>query len=249
MRKVDTRQIDYTGYVPTYDALRFRGSRNAYLERIRTRGILEAVGRHAFDRRVLDVGCGTARGLLELGRAGFTNLTGVDFTAEMLRTGREKIQAELPAPGATLIRGDAFRLPFADGTFDLVISLNFLHMFRFDLQREIVAEMTRVCAPGGLVVVELESIHKGFFCTRYLEQFRVRARTKFNSVWEVRRMFSRTVFRDVRVLGTVLPKAYVLLEHWRRLGEFVESVSYVPPLNWMASRVVVAGRVRERLAP
>jgi len=244
MGKVDTRQIDYAGYAPTYDEARFHGRRNAYLEQIRTRGILNMVERRDYQRRVLDVGCGTARGLLELGRAGFTNLTGLDFTTEMLRTGQGKIRQELSHQPVRLVRGDAFRLPFADRSFDVVMSLNFLHMFRFDLQEEIIREMTRVCVGGGLVVTEFESIHKGLFCTRYLEQLLVKDRTKFNSIREVRRLFSRATYQDIRVIGTVLPKAYVLLEYCRRLGELVESVAYVPPFNWMASRVVVAARVR-----
>lgn len=244
MRKVDTRQINYAGYAPTYDEARFQGRRNAYLEQIRTKGILNMVERRDYQRRVLDVGCGTSRGVLELGRAGFTNVTGVDFTMEMLRTGQGKLRQELQDQPVRLVRGDAFRLPFADRSFDVVMSLNFLHMFRFDLQEEIVREMTRVCVPGGLVVTEFESIHKGFFCTRYLEQLYVKDRTKFNSIREVRRLFNRAVYRDFRVIGTVLPKAYVLLEYWRRLGELVESIAYVPPFNWMASRVVVAARVR-----
>jgi ubiquinone/menaquinone biosynthesis C-methylase UbiE len=243
MRKVDTRQISYTGYVPTYDSTRFEGRRNAYLERIRTRGVLKLVGRHGYDRRVLDVGCGTARGLLELGRAGFTNLTGLDFTREMLLTGQQRIQRELENP-VRLIRGDAFRLPFADGSFDVVVSLNFLHMFRFDLQEEIVRELARVCVNGGLVVAEFESAHKGLFCTRYLEQVKFKDRTKFNSIREVRKLFDGTTFRDVRVVGTVLPKAYVLFQHWIRLGEIVESIAFIPPFNWMASRVVVGARPR-----
>lgn len=244
MGKVDTRQIDYSGYAPTYDEARFHGSRNAYLERIRTRAILNVVERRGYERRVLDVGCGTARGLLELGRAGFTNLTGVDFTTDMLLAGRTKIRHELGDRKVRLLRGDAFKLPFADRSFDVVMSLNFLHMFRLDLQAEIIREMTRVCVGGGLVVTEFESIHKGLFCTRYFEQRSVRERTKFNSMREVRRLFGGTAYGDVRVVGAVLPKAYVLLESFKRLGEMVEAVADVPPFNWMASRVVVGARVR-----
>jgi len=245
VRKVDTRQINYAGYAPAYDAQRFAGRRNAYLERIRTNGVLKLVGRCRYDRRVLDVGCGTARGVLELGRAGFTNLTGVDFTQEMLRIGQEKLRREIPDTPVRLVRGDAFTLPFPDCSFDLVVSLNFLHMFRFDLQAVIVREMARVCVNGGLVVAEFESIHKGLFVTRYREQTNVEARTKFNSWREVRRLFDRRRFTDVRVVGTVLPKAYVLFERCASLGEAIESIAHVPPFNWMASRVVVGARPLE----
>ena len=143
----------------------------------------------------------------------------------------------------TGIRGDAFCLPFADGLFDLVASFNFLHMFRLDLQRRLLSEMHRVCRPGGLVVVEFESLHKGLFVTRYPEQRRMAHRTKFTSIGEVRSFFSKGQYSRVRVFGTTLPVCYRVLSFVPRLGAAVESVALVPPCNWLSERVVVAGRL------
>ena len=118
--KVDRRQITYTNYAPDYDARRFQGRRNEYIERIRIRGVLRSIGRHDLDRRVLDVGCGTGRGAVALASAGFSNVTALDFTDAMLRVARQKVEA-LPDPGAVrLIRGDAFSLAFPDASFDVV---------------------------------------------------------------------------------------------------------------------------------
>ena len=242
--KVERRQILYAGYAPEYDARRFAGRRNQYLERIRIRGVLRSIGLHGFDRRVLDVGCGTGRGPIALATAGFTNITAVDFTEAMLQLAREKV-ARLPNPDAvTLVRGDAFSLPFPDASFDVVMSLKFFHMFNFSLQREIISELTRVCRPGGLLVIELQSVHKGLFVTRYLEQRRVRAHQKFNSLWEVRQLFDKSRFNKRRIVGTVLPKAYQVLQHFPRLGERVEAIAYLPPFNWLATQVVVAASRR-----
>ncbi len=242
--KVERRQIAYTGYAPQYDARRFAGRRNQYVERIRIRGVLHSIGLNRFDRRVLDVGCGTGRGPVALAQAGFTNVTALDFTEAMLRIAQEKV-TELPNPEVvSLVRGDAFSLPFPDASFDVVMSLKFFHMFKFNLQQEILAELRRVCRPGGLLVIELQSVHKGLFVTRYLEQRRVRAHQKFNSVWEVHQLFDSARFNNRRIVGTVLPKAYKVFQHWPDLGERVESIAYLPPFNWLATEGVVAAERR-----
>lgn len=243
--KVNKQQVDYTKYASAYDAKRHRGKRNEYFERIQNRALLHLIGRDNYDRRVLDVGCGTGRGLLALGRAGFTNLTGLDYTPAMLEIAAQELASELPAQAAARIRlmqGDAFTLPFEDASFDVVVSLNFLHMFRFDLQEKLLREMTRVCVPNGLVISEFESLHKGLFLTRLWEQRRLRHRTKFNSILDIRRLFDRRVFKAVRVVGIRIPKAHLLFRHFPRVGEYCEAITYLPPFKWMAQRVLVAGQ-------
>jgi ubiquinone/menaquinone biosynthesis C-methylase UbiE len=152
----------------------------------------------------------------------------------MIARGRWKLNAHVP-----IDRGSAFQLPYRDGSFDVVVSWNFLHMFRLDLQQELVREMTRVCRPGGLVVVELESLHKGLFFTRMAEQRRRRDTTRFTAVWDVRKLFPRDVYPVLGVRGAVFPKLYKILHHAPRVGEVIESAAFVPPFNWLAARVVV----------
>jgi ubiquinone/menaquinone biosynthesis C-methylase UbiE len=235
-QKVDKQQIDYSAHAPSYDQSRFVGDANVYLEQLRRRTVHKLLGQADGTQRVLDVGCGTGRGLEYLASAGYRRVVGLDFTREMLAQAQTKVTG-LGDYG--LVRGDAFRLPFADSTFDAVMSLNFLHMFRLNLQQRILAEATRVCRPGGRLVIEFESIHKGLFVSRYLEQRRVKHRTKFNSLWEMRQLFPATQFDQVRVLGTELPKLHALFRHAPRLGQAVEAIAHVPPINWLAARVVV----------
>ena len=239
--KVDTKTIDYTGYAKHYDDRRFIGRTNAYLERVRMRGLERAVEGLPRGARILDVGCGTGRGLCELHELGFSSLTGLDFTHAMIEQAAEKLRAA-GVGRPKLVRADGFRLPFPDGAFPVVVSFNFLHMFRFDLQQELAAEMTRVCAPGGTLIVELESVHRGLVVSRYLEQRKFRERTKFNSVLEVRKLFPEGQVRRSKVVGTVLPAAYRALQYMPAVGEAVESITHVPPFNWLASRVFVVGQ-------
>lgn len=238
--KVERRQIDYAGYTPSYDRNRFAGRRNEYLERVRSQALGHALKDSRRDSCVLDVGCGTGRGLLTLSRLGFTRRFGVDFTSEMLAEAVKKLDRETGR--SSVVQGDAFTLPFADATFDLVVSLNFMHMFRFELQQRLVREFQRILKPGGLLVLELESIHKGLFLTRYLEQRRVRSRTKFNSIREVRSLFPRHLFDRRRVIGSVFPKTHVAFQYAPTLGVYLERLAFVTPFNWMASRIVIAAR-------
>lgn len=97
---------------------------------------------------VLDVGCGT--GLLtgrirrELGRA---RTVGCDFSAGMLR------RAARSHPALSLVRGDALRLPFADGSFDAVVSTEAFHWFPD--QEASLREFFRVLTPKGRMLVAL----------------------------------------------------------------------------------------------
>ena len=242
--KINLRQNDYTSHSTTYEQKRFAGRSNEYLEMLRQRAVLKGIGNRPLHSRILDVGCGTGRGLRYLAAAGFRHITGLDYTWAMLEIARNQLWEQDLHSHVQLVRGDAFMLPGGEDAFDVVLSLNFLHMFDLELQKQIVCEMSRVCRPEGLLLAEFESIHKGFFVTRYLEQRRVKHRTKFNSIWDIPRIFPAEQFSNVRVLGTALPMAYRLLSRTPRLGSQLERITFLPPFNWMAERIVVTATRR-----
>jgi ubiquinone/menaquinone biosynthesis C-methylase UbiE len=239
MQKVDRTNIPYTGgMAAAYDDRRFHGPINAYLERVRGAAMLAGVESRDFDRSVLDVGCGTARGLAILREAGFTNLRGLELSAEMIAQARSKLGGAVP-----IDQGSAFQLPYADGSFDVVTSWNFVHMFRLDRQRALIREMARVCRPGGRLVVELDSLHKGLFAN-LLEQYRKRGSTKFNAVWELSTLFPSALFTSVRVRGAAFPVLYRWFYKAPDVGAALERTAFVPPLNWLASRLAVCASRR-----
>ncbi|MCH7567643.1 MAG: class I SAM-dependent methyltransferase, partial [Nitrospirae bacterium] len=110
--------------------------------------------------RVLDVGCGTGRGISDLNSIGFSDVTGLDSTFAMLKRASTILRREHSDRSVPLVREDAFRLPFDDYAFQTVVSLSFLHMLRYDRQEIILLELERVCKPGGRIAVEFDSIHK-----------------------------------------------------------------------------------------
>jgi demethylmenaquinone methyltransferase/2-methoxy-6-polyprenyl-1,4-benzoquinol methylase len=118
-----------------------------------------ASGDAAYNRRVLDLCCGTGDIALRLARHG-TIVTGADFTEEMLRVakareGREKVATGVrrchvssdSASQLQWVRADALRLPFRDNSFD-VVSVGYGLRNLADIERGL-CEILRVLKPGG----------------------------------------------------------------------------------------------------
>ena len=93
-------------------------------------------------QRVLDVGCGVG-----MYTAAFLRQTPHVFGVEVER--ERALEARERAAGVTQAVGE--RLPFPDGTFDVVFSHEVLEHVTDD--RACVAEMVRVTRPGGRLVV------------------------------------------------------------------------------------------------
>ena len=98
--------------------------------------------------RILDAGCGPGFFSVLLSGAGHV-VTGIDGSEGMLAHARENAARSGVTP--ELIRGDFGALPFADGTFDLVISRNVTHIIREHLK--VYGEWLRVLRPGGVLLI------------------------------------------------------------------------------------------------
>ncbi|MFN2168084.1 MAG: methyltransferase domain-containing protein, partial [Anaerolineae bacterium] len=102
---------------------------------------------------VLDVATGTGRLPLALMRERFASaggrVVGLDLSRGMLRQARAKLLSYRPQ--VDLVWQDACCLPFDDGTFDAVTCLESLEFM--PQPREALAEMVRVLAPGGVLLV------------------------------------------------------------------------------------------------
>ena len=97
--------------------------------------------------RVLDVACGSGNGAIAAARRSWGNAVGSDFVPALLDRGRERAAVERLE--VEFVEADATALPFADGEFDVVMSI-FGAMFAAD-QEKAAAELLRVCKPGGRI--------------------------------------------------------------------------------------------------
>jgi SAM-dependent methyltransferase len=95
---------------------------------------------------VLDVAAGNGNATLAAARR-WCDVTSTDYVAALLDRGRARAEAE--HLDVTFAPADAENLPFADGTFDAVIS-TFGVMFTPDQDRA-AAQLLRVCKPGGKI--------------------------------------------------------------------------------------------------
>jgi len=101
------------------------------------------------DMIVLDVACGAAHAA-EQAAPHVRQVVGVDLTPSLLDLGWDRLHAA-GIDNVLLQEGNAADLAFVDASFDLVICRGALHHFPHPDQA--IAEMARVCRPGGRVVV------------------------------------------------------------------------------------------------
>ena len=92
---------------------------------------------------VVDLGCGSGRALL-WNRDWQSTDVGIDISPFFSHDARQ---------GIDLLIGDLRRLPFADGTFTKAFSLDVLEHLSPQALREMLAESSRILAPGGELFV------------------------------------------------------------------------------------------------
>lgn len=96
--------------------------------------------------RVLDIGCGTGETVSHL-LSETASVHGLDLSGDQLETAAEKGDLE----DAAFVRGDATTLPYADESFDRVVSIgSILYWAEPD---EALEEAYRVTKPGGEILV------------------------------------------------------------------------------------------------
>ena len=99
----------------------------------------------------IEVGAGSGRLLIRLGQERPYRLVALDYAPYAVRAVRENLRRS-GQPGDALF-GDALGLPFADGSFDLVLSGGLLEHFREPGQ--VIREMVRVLRPNGLFYADI----------------------------------------------------------------------------------------------
>lgn len=94
--------------------------------------------------RILDLGCGTGFFLAELERQ-HPGVVGLDISHEMLKVSDQYV------PGARLVTGDAEKLPFQRGVFDVVFCKGSLHHTRDHVG--FLTHCRNALRPGGVLIM------------------------------------------------------------------------------------------------
>jgi SAM-dependent methyltransferase len=120
----------------------FRALNRRMVRFLRSAGVGAGAG-----ARLLDAGCGTG-GLVRDLRAAFpaTTVVGLDFSPRACQLARART-------GAEIVEGSVTELPFADASFDAVVSADVV--CQVDDGARALREFARVVRPGGVVLVNV----------------------------------------------------------------------------------------------
>jgi SAM-dependent methyltransferase len=164
----------------------------------------------AFDvrgcKRILDAGCGNGRYSRFLLKQADPDalLTSFDLSQQMLRRARGRLKSER----VTHVAADLTRLPYADASFDAVVSGWVLE--HLPDPRPGLRELARVLAPGGkLLLLSTEDTLTGAMCSRlwhcrtYNRQELRRTCAECGLRWERELWFSR-VHEMLRLGGIIV---------------------------------------------
>ena len=141
-------QTSYARWAPVYD---------------RTFGAITNVGRrravryiNGFHGTVLEVGVGTGLSL-PLYKSDL-EVTGIDFSTDMLAKAQAKVQQLSLKHVAELRQMDARALDFRDASFDTIAAMHVLSVV--PEPEKVMAEIARVLKPGGRVVITNHFVRK-----------------------------------------------------------------------------------------
>jgi SAM-dependent methyltransferase len=174
--------------------------------------------------RALEAGCGTgyfAR-LLQTERG--MPLIPVDIGSEGLRRARA-MGVERP------VQANILSLPFANGAFDLVLSIDVLPHLARGVEQQGIDELARVLAPGGLLVIRtaaldiLRSRHSEYVCER--QRFRKSQLSSAAARAGIR------LLRCTYANSLLLPVAFAKFRLWEPLLREAPSSGVEPVAPWL----------------
>lgn len=106
------------------------------------------------DGKILDLGCGNGRNLRYIAQKGFKTY-GIDISKEALTQLKETLEKEKLK--AEIQQGSFYNLPYADKTFDCVVSMSVLQHNDWEGAKRSFAEISRVLKDGGLFLLRVRS--------------------------------------------------------------------------------------------
>jgi len=173
--------------------------------------------------RLLDAGCGSGRNMLELRHHGA--VTGIELSSASVQAARERQAGEV-------IEGSVLDMPFAEGSFELAVSLDVIEHLEDDVGA--LRELRRVVAPGGRLLVTVPA-YQWLWSRHDVVNHHYRRYSRATLVGAAERAGWRCE-RTTHFNSLLLPLAIGMraLEFFNRGGEGSSLDLWVPPapLNW-----------------
>jgi SAM-dependent methyltransferase len=179
------------------------------------------------DPRILDAGCGSGRFMVELAKLG--TVTGVELSDTSVALARERRLGEV-------VSGSVLEMPFADGSFDLAVSLDVIEHLEDDLAA--LRELRRTVAPGGALLVTVPAYQ--WLWSGHDEINHHHRRYTRRSLQRVAEQAGWHQVRTTYFNSLLLPVAILLrvLDRFSRKPTESSLDLWVPPepLNWLLER-------------
>jgi SAM-dependent methyltransferase len=175
------------------------------------------------DDDLLDVGCGSARLLAEQA-SHVRYVAGLDASAIQVGMAQRRLADRLAAGTAEIVLGDAMALPWVDGRFSVISSLNCLKFVADPLKA--LSEMHRVLRPGGRVVLTLDEIVRNRGRSGTIDAF---GQWQW-SADDARRLMEEAGFADVSVTHAPTRLGLQLVRGVTRASPSVAGVAEAPAL-------------------
>ncbi|OAA33864.1 methyltransferase [Beauveria brongniartii RCEF 3172] len=101
--------------------------------------------------QILDVGCGTGKPAIQIGKSNDVDITGVAISTGQIESANARLASDMPARKISFQVADAMDLPFADASFDGAYAIESLcHM---PDKTNALTQIARVLRPGGRLVI------------------------------------------------------------------------------------------------
>ena len=147
--------------------------------------------------QVLELGCGTGYFSRQLARTG-ASITAIDISEDLLEEARRTIDAE----NVTFKVDNAYRMSFADATFDAVVGSSVLHHLEIG---PAIAECFRVLKPGGtLAFTEPNMMNPQIAVQKNIPAIKRRLGDSPDETaffrWPLRRTLERAGFQQVEIV-------------------------------------------------
>lgn len=106
------------------------------------------------DSKVLEVACNMGTTLIHIAKKYGCDIIGVDLDEKAVEKAKKKVKDNDLEDKVKFMEGDAFKLPFEDESFDVVVNEAMLTMLLGDKKEKALKEYYRVLKPGGVVLTQ-----------------------------------------------------------------------------------------------